>query len=150
MPSDVSLLLRTLPRVYGACRAREVATAGSARSVASDHQVRILNRLDQSDPVMLTELAEAMGVTAATMSVNVRRLAEAGLVSRARDPDDRRVQNVRLTEKGEKVRSERAELDVARVDALLRELPQEARPLVAWSMRALSEAVEALERRPYW
>ena len=146
MPSDLVLILRTLPRIYAACRTRGL-TAGSKAAGASERQGQILEQLDLVDPVMMTELAEAMGVTPATMSVNVGRMVAAGLVTRDRDPDDRRVQNVRLTQKGVDVRNARAELDVARVDGMLRLLSEDARALVRGALLSLSEAAEAVDPR---
>lgn len=108
----------------------------------SDHQVRILSHLDGRDPTMVTELAEHMGVTASTMSLNLKRLREAGLVSRERDPNDRRVMNVRLTEEGVLVRDAMRALDPVRVDALLRALGPEGRARAVLGLRLLADAAD--------
>jgi DNA-binding MarR family transcriptional regulator len=143
MISDVEVVLRTLPRIHRACRSRGVVVPRRDRMV-SEHQGRILALLDAEDPAMVTELAESMGVTASTMSLNLRRLEEGGLITRERDPADRRVRNVRLSPAGAQMREELAELDVARVDALLRTLGPDQRRLAVQSLVTLAGAADAL------
>lgn len=140
--SDLEIVLRALPRLHDACRARYAPT-GSGASV-SDHQARILHHLDGTDPTMVTELAEQMGVTPSTMSLNLKRLREAGLVTRSRDPEDRRVMNVRLTEEGVRARDALARIDVDRVDALLRRLGPEGRQRAVAGLKLLADAADSL------
>jgi MarR family transcriptional regulator for hemolysin len=47
------------------------------------------------------DVAEAVGVEAATLSHHLNRMEAAGLVTRQRDPDNRRVHQVALTPSGE-------------------------------------------------
>jgi MarR family transcriptional regulator, transcriptional regulator for hemolysin len=47
------------------------------------------------------ELAEALGIEGPTLTHHLARLERAGLVRRTRDPDNRRVQRVELTETGD-------------------------------------------------
>jgi MarR family transcriptional regulator for hemolysin len=47
------------------------------------------------------QIAAAIGVEGPTLTHHLNRLERDGLVSRTRDPDNRRVQRVRLTEAGE-------------------------------------------------
>jgi DNA-binding MarR family transcriptional regulator len=139
--SDVELMIRALPRIQLACRARRAA--GDGRSISA-HQAHILSQLDRVDPTMVTELAASMGVTASTMSLNLKRLREAGLVACHRDPDDRRVMNVCLTEEGERAQQALRPLDVDRVDALLRALRPDERRRALEGLAALAEAADAL------
>lgn len=97
---------------------------------------------------MVTELADHMGVTPSTMSLNLKRLREAGLVTRERDPDDRRVMNVRLTPEGLHARTALSALDPDRVDAMLRRLGPEARRQALLGLRLLAEAASAEEEDP--
>ena len=143
MPSDTQIVLRTLPRVHRACRSP--GFAGDARGLrVSEHQARILAHLDENDPTMVTELADAMGVTPSTMSLNLGRLAAAGLIVRAPDPEDRRVKNVRLTPAGARVRDAAGELDIDRVDALMRRLDPDERHVAVRGLVALAEAADAV------
>ena len=142
MASDVQLVSEMLSRIHFACRAR-VTRVGDGLEV-SEHQARILGLLDPDDPAMVSELAEAMGVTASTMSLNLKRLEERGLITRQRDPADRRVMNVRLSGYGAEVREGLGELDVARVDAVLRALGREERRLALRGLLVLAEAADAV------
>jgi DNA-binding MarR family transcriptional regulator len=141
--SELQVVLSTLPRIHEACRARAVPGSTSTPDV-SEHQVRILGHLDAVDPTMVTELAEHMGVTASTMSLNLKRLRASGLVTSERDPNDRRVMNVRLTEEGARVRDALSTLDPARVDAMLRRLGPEGRARAVLGLRLLADAAEGL------
>ncbi len=144
--SDVEVVLRAWPRIQFACRPRGEPLTGESPAV-SPHQGHILCQLDAEDPVMVTELAESMGVTPSTMSLNLKRLREAGLVLCERDPDDRRVMNVRLTEAGERARSAVRPLDVGRVDAMLRTLRPDDRRRALDGLAILAEAADALLAR---
>ena len=144
--SDVTIVLGAYPRIHFACQAREVRDTSSGAALSA-HQARILGHLDAYDPVMVTELAEYMGVTASTMSLNLKRLEEAGFVFRARDPDDRRVMNVRLTSTGERVRDTTGMLDTERVDALLRGMRPEDRRRAVEGLALLADAADALVAR---
>jgi len=93
---------------------------------------------------MVTELAQHMRVTPSTMSLNLKRLREAGFVSSERDPDDKRVMNVRLTDSGVGARDALSELDPVRVDALLQRLGPEGRQRAIVGLRLLAEAADAM------
>lgn len=144
--SDVGIILGAYPRIHFACRAREVRDpAGSG--VVSDHQARILGHLDADDPTMVTELAEYMGVTASTMSLNLTRLEKGGFLLREPDPLDRRVKNVRLTEAGERICGSVTVLDPDRVAALLQTLGPEPRQRAVEGLAILADAADALVAR---
>jgi DNA-binding MarR family transcriptional regulator len=63
-------------------------------------QLRLLFILGQSGPVPIGQLAEMLGVTAATASELVDRVERRGLVSRHHRVDDRRVVECELGEDG--------------------------------------------------
>lgn len=140
--SDVETVMSALPRILFACRARGVAGVGAGR--VSAHQGHILSQLDTADPTMVGELAESLGVTASTMSLNLKRLRDAGLVQCERDPEDRRVMNVRLTEAGERARDAARPLDADRVGEMLEGLWPEDRRRAVEALGMLAEAAETL------
>jgi DNA-binding MarR family transcriptional regulator len=70
-------------------------------------------------PRRVTELAEAQAVAQPTMTVALQRLEARGLVSRARDTEDRRVTNVVITDEG---RATLARRSAARTQALAERL----------------------------
>ena len=74
---------------------RAMADAGGS---ASTWQVLLLIRSGQWDTQ--SNLAKAMGVTAATMTHHLSSLESQGLVRRWRDDSNKRVQNVELTDAG--------------------------------------------------
>jgi DNA-binding MarR family transcriptional regulator len=146
MTSDVSIVLGAFPRIHFACRAREVRDAVRGTAL-TEHQARILGHLDSADPVMVTELAEYMGVTPSTMSLNLKRLELGGFITRGRDPDDRRVMNVLLTEEGESIRDATGLLDGDRVDAMLSGLRPDERRRALDGLAILAGAADDLVAR---
>ena len=141
--SDIETVLSALPRIQFACRATLVRDPISG-TLLTEGQARILSQLHTTDPTMVTELAEYMGVTASTMSLNLKRLSETGFISRERDPDDGRVMNVRLTESGGMIRESLRELDPGRVEAMLTSLSGEERRLVVRGLAVLADAADGL------
>jgi MarR family transcriptional regulator for hemolysin len=75
---------------------RAMAEAGSS---VSAWQVLLLVRSEQWGTQTL--MAQAMGVTGATLTHHLNALEARGLVRRWREPDNRRVQQVALTDEGE-------------------------------------------------
>jgi MarR family transcriptional regulator for hemolysin len=68
-------------------------------------------------------IAESIGIESATLTHHLNRMETAGLIVRRRDPNNRRVHQVELTDAGEAT-FRRLRLEVARFDARLRqELP---------------------------
>jgi len=61
----------------------------------------ILLSLKSGRPETQRELADAVGIQGATMTHHLDSLEKAGLVSRSRDPANRRVQRVELTKEGD-------------------------------------------------
>lgn len=144
--ADLDLVLRALPRIFLACRTRLVRDPVGGREVSA-HQAVILSHLDEVDPTMVGELADHLGVTASTMSLTLKRLEEGGFVRRDRDPEDRRVMNVRLTERGARVRGATRELSAERVDGMLRLLSPADRRDALRGLSLLSDAADRLVRR---
>jgi DNA-binding MarR family transcriptional regulator len=142
--SDIQAVLWALPRIQEVCRSSLDPDAGAEWPALSDHQVRILGYLDGEDPTMVTELAAHMRVTPSTMSLNLKRLRKAGFIDSQRDPDDKRVMNIRLTESGVRARDALGALDPARVDAMLRRLGPEGRQRAIVGLRLLADAADEL------
>lgn len=141
--SDIQAVLSAYRRIRFACRMREVVDpAGGGRLTA--HQANLLGHLDREDPAMVSELAEHMGVTASTMSLTLKRLEAAGFIRRDRDPADRRVTNVRLTEAGERLRDAQSVLDPERIDGMLRLLGPHRRRDALQGLALLADAADAL------
>lgn len=144
--ADFESLLDSLARIRRAGRPLFAQDPqGGAR--VSAHQGRILAFLDEADPVMVGELADHLGVTASTMSLTLGRLEDAGYIRRDRDPADRRVANVRLTEAGVRARDARRELDPDRLGRMLSLLDPAERREALRALALLAGAADRLVQR---
>jgi len=139
--SDIERVLSGYRRIRFACRARDTVDPATGARLSS-HQANLLGHLDPVDPSRVSELAEHVGVTLATMSLTLKRLEAAGWVRRDRDPADRRVTNVRLTEAGVRLRDSHSVLDPNRVDGVLRMLHPERRREALLGLAVLADAAD--------
>src|SRR6476660_1791909 len=143
--SDVAQVFRDYPRIYFACHRRHVRDPHSAALVSS-RQVSIMNHLDAESPTMLTDLAEHMGVTPATMSIAVGRLVEQGYVTRILDPVDRRKVQLRLTDAGVRITAANSVLEPALVEDMLDQLSEADRRSALRGLAMLARAAGAAQQ----
>jgi DNA-binding MarR family transcriptional regulator len=141
--SDIETVISAYPRIQYACRPTRVLDP-EGEGALSAHQASILGLLDVADPTMVGELAEYFGVTASTMSLNLKRLEAGGFITRVRDPADRRVMNVRLTERGVRISEARSVLDPDCVDRMLQAVHPERRREAVRGIALLAEAADVL------
>ena len=118
---DVAAVFRDYPRIYFACHRRHVRDDESGTHVSA-RQVSILDHLDSETPTMLSDLANHMGVTPATMSIAVGRLVQQGYVTRVLDPVDRRKVQLRLTDAGTRICAANSVLEPMLVGDMLDQL----------------------------
>ncbi|MGE4261448.1 MarR family winged helix-turn-helix transcriptional regulator [Shewanella fodinae] len=76
-------------------------------SLAQIHTVEILGA---NGAMRMKELADKLGITTGTLTVQVDRLVKAGLVVRQSSANDRRSVEVQLTEKGQQMFAEHDQL----------------------------------------
>jgi MarR family transcriptional regulator for hemolysin len=103
----------------------------------------VLRAVQSTEPATQGELAAAVGIRSPTLTHHLDALERAGLVTRSRDADNRRVQRIAVTESGEQMflRLRRAaaafegrltagldDEDVATLRRLLSQLEENARP----------------------
>ena len=98
-------------------------------------QLRVLMLLFAEGGTSAHKLAEAIGVSLATLTGIVDRLEGRGLVQRSVDPNDRRVRRIDLTTEGRTLVSDFVELGRERKRKLLHRL----------DLRVLRNLVEAVE-----
>jgi DNA-binding MarR family transcriptional regulator len=102
-------------------------------------QARLLGTIDDQGEARISDLAELDHCSQPTMTTQVRRLEDAGLVTRTPDPDDARAVRIRITPAGQtmlaQVRADRA----AVIDPRIERLSEKDR-------ETLSAAVEAIRR----
>ena len=94
--TPIGLQLARTARVVGQAFERALQDAGGS---ASAWQVLVLVRSQQWGNQ--SKLAEAMGITGATLTHHLNALEKQGIVRRWRDEGNRRVQQVELTPDGE-------------------------------------------------
>jgi len=86
---------------------------------------RVLFHLRHTPGMTQRELAGALGVAAATLSVSIRRMEAAGLVERKSDSADLRVQRLYLTKEGEAIDDRCAKGRDFLIDALFADFSDE-------------------------
>ncbi|MFQ5538698.1 MAG: MarR family winged helix-turn-helix transcriptional regulator [Gemmatimonadota bacterium] len=143
--SDLQSVLHAWQRIESVCGRRKNPDRSAGVRVSAN-QAEILGYLHPTDPVMVTELAEFLGVTASTMSLTLKRMEAAGWIRRDRDPADRRVVNVRLTEEGAALAARRSSLSPDCMDAALLLLAPHERREVVRGMSHLARAADRLAR----
>jgi MarR family transcriptional regulator for hemolysin len=95
MALPIGLQLTQTARTVSQAFVRAMAEAGGS---ASTWQVLLLVRSRHWDKQ--SELAQAMGVTSATLTHHLNALEAGGLIRRWREPGNRRIQRVELTDEG--------------------------------------------------
>lgn len=65
-------------------------------------QPEILGYLLDNGECSQKQLAESMGVSAASIATSIKRMSKAGFVERTEDEADRRINRIRITPKGKK------------------------------------------------
>jgi DNA-binding MarR family transcriptional regulator len=147
LDAQVEAVLAAYPTLHTAWRRRSVRDQATGRRL-SNHQAGILEHLDPATPVAAGDLARRLGVTPATISIQLARLVRLRLVMREKDSADGRRVLLRLTEAGARIRSQRSLLDPERVRAALALLDGEARSAAVAGLRTLAGAAGALPEIP--
>lgn len=142
---DVAAVFREYPRIYFACHRRHVRDDRSGKDVSA-HQVSILDHLDVDSPTMLSDLADHMGVTSATMSIAIGRLVDQGYVTRILDPADRRKVQLRLTDSGVRICAANSVLEPTLVQDMLDQLSAADRKAALRGLALLGRAAVAAQQ----
>ena len=124
----------------------DLGTLTARREGFSRTAAATLNRLRDSGPTRLTELAAAEGVSQPSMSALVARLADRGLVQRGTDPQDARVVLLSLTPAGEDLVAQRRAARAERLEGALGALPPSDVATIADALPALTRLADALRR----
>jgi DNA-binding MarR family transcriptional regulator len=138
---ELGLLLR---------RAHASATAVAAR-VHPDLDAGaypLLLRIDRTPGVRSSELAQHVGVGRATISRQVRRLEDLGLVRRRPDPDDSRGQLLELTTEGARRFTEAQDARRAWLRSALSSWTDDDVAGLATALERLNSTLDEATRRP--
>jgi DNA-binding MarR family transcriptional regulator len=104
---------------------------GPAGEELSQNDVWLLDAVENNGPVKLSDLASWQGVDKSTITPQVRRLEERGLLERRPGSSDRRVALLGITRRGRSLQRRRAAAGAALIDTLLDAWPVEERTAFA-------------------
>ncbi|NIC07177.1 MarR family winged helix-turn-helix transcriptional regulator [Billgrantia bachuensis] len=111
-------------------------------------QYVVLAALDERGPLDQITLGGCTALDRNTVAVVVRKLEERGLVTRQRNPEDRRSMVVTLTEAGEALRMEAEAAVLKAQDDILGPLNEEERELLCGLLQRMADENNALSRVP--
>jgi DNA-binding MarR family transcriptional regulator len=111
-------------------------------------QGRLLSTIEDQGAARISDLAALDHCSQPTMTTQVRRLEDAGLVSRTVDPDDARAVLIRITPKGvQTLRRVRADRGAA-IEPYLAQLDAEDRQTLANAVRVLHRLLDDAAPKP--
>jgi DNA-binding MarR family transcriptional regulator len=111
-------------------------------------QARLLGTIDDRGEARISDLAELEHCSQPTMTTQVRRLEDAGLVARTPDADDARAVRIRITPKGSEILA-RARADRAAViDPRIEQLSEADRNALRTAVGALRRLVDDIVAAP--
>jgi DNA-binding MarR family transcriptional regulator len=128
-------------------RAQQYAHDLHSNAVGADgptpRQFEVLHVVSRNKGISQTDLVKATGIDRSTLADMIARMLKKGLLSRSRDKDDARANNVSITPAGQRILSSAAS-GVSKADAAtLNALPKAQQ---AAFMKALGAYAEALDK----
>lgn len=128
--------IRALVRRFALSERADVACCGI--TVA---QAATLDTLAACGPARQNDLGRQLGVTPSTLTRNLTRLLDAGLVERLPDPDDARASRIRLSSDGARAVDAVRRQEQAFARDILGRLPADRRDAIVDGLRLLLGAV---------
>ena len=128
--------IRALVRRFSVSERADVSCCGM--TVA---QAATLETLGAHGSMRLGDLKQRLGITASTLTRNLSRLEERGLVVRAADEDDARAVRAQLTHEGRQAAVEVERLEVEFAAGVLERIPADRQAQVLESLDQLLSAV---------
>jgi DNA-binding MarR family transcriptional regulator len=110
----------------------------------SIQQLGMLIYLHRSGNCGISKIGTELGVTNAAASQMIERLLQQGFLQRTEDPNDRRVRNVVLTEKGRQLVDESLQVRHGWLDELAQLLTPEQQAQAVTSLDLLTQAAQQL------
>ena len=108
-------------------------------------QFGILMQLHHKGRCGVSEIGERFDITNAAASQLVEKLVQAGYLERAEDPTDRRVRQLNLTAKGQKLIEDGTQERYRWLDELTSQLNVEQQTKVAEALEILTQVAQSLE-----
>lgn len=137
-PARLRAAISGLVRRFGISERADVSCCGV--TVA---QAAALEALSGHGPMRLKELGQRLGIAPSTLTRNLERLIEGGLVARQSDSRDARAARVRLTAAGRRAATGVAERERDFAQQVLDRIPADRRTAVLESLAELLTAVRS-------
>jgi DNA-binding MarR family transcriptional regulator len=136
---DIEVMQRCYPQIYLACHLRHVRAA-STHFRLSARDSSLLAHLSETIPMMPSDLAAHLGVSASTLSAAIAKLEKLGYLARQEVQQDRRSVGLTLTRQGAVAMAKTSVLDPDRVAGVLQKLSQSSRKKALAGLELLAEA----------
>lgn len=111
-------------------------------------QLGALLRLFRGGSCSVSDIGDNLGVTNAAASQMLERLVQQGLILRKEDPEDRRVKQVVLTDKGREILQESIAARQVWLENLARTLSEAEREQITAALEVLIDKASQLEGNP--
>jgi len=109
-------------------------------------QIGALLRIFRGGKSSVSDIGDNLGVTSAAASQMLERLVQQGLILREEDPDDRRVRQIVLTDKGRQILNETIAARQGWLENLAQTLSDSEREQVTEALNILIEKADQLEQ----
>ncbi|PWI32338.1 MarR family transcriptional regulator [Vibrio albus] len=104
-------------------------------SLAQIHTIEVLG---SHGSLRMKELAEKLGITTGTLTVQIEKLVKAGLIERCPHPSDRRAIVVALTDEGQVIHQQHNQLHLDLVADLTRNISAEQQTVLLESLEKMN------------
>ena len=138
--SDYDTINTFLVDIWGRInKIEERSLTAGLESDISITEIHIIEKIGDSQPRRMSEVAKALGVTLATLTVACDKLENKGLTARTRDARDKRVVNVSLTARGQAVYEYHKQFHRRMIEAALSDLTPQETSILAESLLKLQK-----------
>ena len=136
---EIELLLNQALKdmFYSVLRLQEKSVSKLANGNLSRTEMHALEIVQDIPEATLTQIADILGITKATVSVSVNRLVEKGFLVKTRAEDDGRKSILKLTTAGETMCRKHSQFHEMLILAVMRDFHVSQYPEVLQSMQAL-------------
>lgn len=109
-------------------------------------EMHIMEKIGQAGSSRMTDIARALGVTLATLTVACDRMQKKDLIERTRAEKDRRVVMVSLTAKGQAAWQYHEKFHQDLIDAALADMSEDEQKALSHALEKLGEFLSTYER----
>ena len=117
-----------------------VDLAGPAGAGLSPTDLWLLDGVVRHGPLRISDVAAWQGVDKSTMTIQLRRLTERGLLARNTDPDDRRAIRIAATDEGRRLHADVTRHGAGILEAMLDDWPADDRQALARLLTRFAES----------